>query len=421
MRLFFGSYLRLLRVVVKTCTSTGSKLAPLTLRRVTFLAWFVPFVSLGQLLHWAGFLLDYVFFPGFRKVEVKEPLFVVGIPRSGTTFLQRLLTEDTDRFTTMTLGEIAVAPSITERVVWRALGRVDAALGGFGRRIAERLDKRLFREVSKIHPLSLFEPDEDELVMLPTFTSPNLAWVFPVESELWKYTNFDKDTPLEEQNQLIEFYKRCVQRHLYFHGPEKRYVAKNPTFSVKLNALRAVFPDMKVICTSRTPYEAVPSTFSLGDFYWRSFGNNGSDHPFLEPMTRLAGCYYRHPINVLPHWPEDCHAFMRYTDLVERPTLTVSALMERLGIELSEVHHECLCRRQEKARTWKSHHTYSMKHFGIDESFILQHFRDVLEYFDFPIHEDERREKRDKHEMHEMHEKKAKVTSRVDEAEATVA
>ncbi len=389
MRLFIDSYLRLFRVVFKTFTSTGSTVAPLTRRRLVFLAWFIPFLFFGQLLHWIGLMLDHVFFPGFRKIKVRDPLFVVGIPRSGTTFLQRLLTADTSRFTTMTLGEITVAPSITERVVWRALGRIDAAIGGFGRRVANRFDKRLFQEVSKIHPLSLFEPDEDELVMLPTFTSPNLAWIFPVEEELWKYTNFDEDTPPAEQRQLIEFYKGCVQRHLYFHGPEKHYFAKNPSFSVKLEALRAVFPDMKVICTSRTPYEAVPSTISLGAFYWKSFGNDDEGRTMIDPMTRLAGSYYRHPIKVLPQWPENSHAFMRYTELVERPMESVLQVMDRLGIELSDVHRAHLSKRQEKARGWKSTHHYSMGSLGIDENFIRDNFRDVLEYFDYPIHEEE--------------------------------
>ncbi len=386
MPLFITSYGRFFRVVLKSLVSKPSELAPLTPRRVLFLLWFTPFVGLGQLLHWFGFMLDHIFFPGFRKVEVKEPIFVVGIPRSGTTFLQRLLTADPGRVTTMSLGEITVAPSITERVVWCALGRVDAALGGHGRRVADKLDKRLFYEVSKIHPLSLFESDEDELVMLPTFTSPNLALVYPVDNELWKYTHFDRDVPLEEQRQLMAYYRGIIQRHLYFHGPEKRYFSKNPTFSVKLNALREAFPDMKVICTSRTPYEAVPSAISLGDFYWKSFGNSTEKRPYLSFMLDLAAAYYRHPMRTLPGWPEGQYAFMRYTDLIEKPTQSVMALMERLNIPLSPIHEEHLRDKEEKARGWKSRHAYSMEKFGINDDLIYEQFKDVLEFFDYPPH-----------------------------------
>lgn len=38
-------------------------------------------------------MLDHLFFPGFKKVEVKRPVFIIGHPRSGTTFIHKLFTQ----------------------------------------------------------------------------------------------------------------------------------------------------------------------------------------------------------------------------------------------------------------------------------------------------------------------------------------
>ena len=53
-----------------------SSSGPLGLKRTIVLAVFVPGLVLLQLLHRIGFALDYLFFPGLRRVEVRE-IFVI--------------------------------------------------------------------------------------------------------------------------------------------------------------------------------------------------------------------------------------------------------------------------------------------------------------------------------------------------------
>ena len=44
-------------------------------------------------------LLDEVFYPNYRKTKLKDPVFIISNPRSGTSYLHRLLCLDEDRFT----------------------------------------------------------------------------------------------------------------------------------------------------------------------------------------------------------------------------------------------------------------------------------------------------------------------------------
>ena len=63
--------------------------------------------------------LDNIFFPQYRKVEVKNPVFIIGHPRSGTTFLHRLLTQTND-FAVFQLWHILL-PSLTARVLLKPI------------------------------------------------------------------------------------------------------------------------------------------------------------------------------------------------------------------------------------------------------------------------------------------------------------
>src|ERR1700743_1551509 len=62
----------------------------------TFGVWFRPLGAFGllplrQAISAITLALDYVFSPGHRKQPLDRPIFIIGNPRSGTTFLHRLL------------------------------------------------------------------------------------------------------------------------------------------------------------------------------------------------------------------------------------------------------------------------------------------------------------------------------------------
>ena len=109
-----------------------------TPRRIAILVAFYLGYPLLELSIWLGFLLDNIFFRGHRDQQVRSPVFIVGNPRSGTTFLHRLVAKDTDRFSTMKMWEILFAPSITQRKMVAGLATFDRWVGG---PVRKRLDR----------------------------------------------------------------------------------------------------------------------------------------------------------------------------------------------------------------------------------------------------------------------------------------
>ncbi|HNR32813.1 MAG TPA: sulfotransferase [Candidatus Hydrogenedentes bacterium] len=345
---------------------------------------FSPLLLLIQTLVWIGLLLDELLFPGYRKVGIKEPIFVVGIPRSGTTLLHRLLALDTDRFISFRLWEVILAPSITGRYFLTWVGRVDRALGGPGRRLIGAIEKRLLRDVNKMHKIGLFETEEDYLILTPYAAHALLLAPFPYEPELEAVMRFDDAVPEAERARIMAFYKRCVQRHLYFHGPDKQLLSKNPGFSAMVASLDTTFPDCKVVCCARTPHDAVPSFCSLMSYFCGVVGVDAGQEQFRALMLDACGYFYRHPQDCLAGWPANRRAFVLYDALTSDLRGTVTALYAALGLDMNPAFAEALAEEAARARTYKSRHSYDPADFGLTRENIREKYGDVFLSYGIP-------------------------------------
>jgi hypothetical protein len=343
----------------------------------------VPLLFVSQSIHWLGLFLDIVFFPRFRDVDVKEPVFLIGIPRSGTTLLQRVLAKDTDSFAGVTLWKEALAPSIVEWKIWSTLGKLDRLAGGPGHALLRVVDRYLFRDISRVHPAGLFLDEEDELLLCPIFSTIALIYPFPFTDDLLKFSRFDKDVPTIEKARIMRFYKSCIQRHLYVQGPDKHYLAKNTLSTTKIEAIRNTFPDAKIICNVRSPYDAVPSMMSLAKFYWKQFDNGGDAIAFRDIIMDIAYEMYTYPIKVMPDWPKDQYAFVLYEDLKPDMPRIVADIYARFNFELTPAFAAVLAREQEGSNGYESKHRYSMEEYGLTSELVFDSFGDVFEHFGF--------------------------------------
>jgi len=371
------------RLFTLTAFHSRGTFARFTAKRFLVMSALLPALFFGQLIHWIGFLLDDVFFRGYRKVEIKDPVFIVGIPRSGTTLLHRVMAQDTGRFTSLKLWEIHIAPSITERTFWMALKRVDGVLGGYGRRLLVVADRRLFRCLRDIHKVSLFDYDEDDMVLLPVFSSAYLLFPFPFFEETWRHVRFDEETASADKDRIMRFYRACIQRHLYFHGPEKRFLSKNPAFSAKIDALRTHFPGARVVCNMRSPYHTIPSLLSALYVAWDLFDNDTQGDCFRNTVLELAGHWYRHPLDRSRDWPENRFVFLTYDVLRQDLKAAVMDLYSRLGFEIGPDFAERLQAEHERAQAYKSKHEYSLEQFGLTPEEVFREFSDVFQQFGF--------------------------------------
>ncbi len=327
------------------------------------LAWLA--FGLLNALHWVGFLLDEVFFSRYRQLEITRPIAIVGVPRSGTTFLQRALATE-PRFTTLTLLECVLAPSISERYLWFGL-----------RRVIERIwPGRQFRidSMEAIHPIGLDEPEEDFLLLLWIHACFLLAVLFPDSERFWRLARFDMKVPDAMRREVFEFYRRCLQKHLYYHGPGKTLLSKNPSFTPMLGTLREHFPEAAIVGCVRPPEMTVPSQLSSLLPAFGIVGDGSVPAAFSTAMIGALRDYYED----LARFAEQDEIFIvEMSRLNSELEAVVTEIFDMAGHAPSETFQSKLSALGSGGRNYESTHRYSAGEFGLTDETIRDIFSPV--------------------------------------------
>ncbi len=359
----------------------------LTPRRLVGLLIAYPAYTLLEMVTWAGLILDEVLFRGYRDLEIREPVYIVGNPRSGTTFLQRLMARDEANFNSMRTWEMLLAPSITVRKVFWAISRLDRRLGSHLHRWVGMLEET-WQEENVVHRIALRAPEEDEYLLVHIFSSLKIWLYVAMLDEAEPYTYFDSQMPEEQKRRMMTFYRRCVQRHLYAHrDEEKHYLAKNPHFSPMVDTLYDYLPDVRVIYLARNPLDMIPSYVSLKEEEWQLLGDPLEEYASRDYVLDMADHWYTYPLERLERAPQESYIVIRFDDLVDNAGQTVRAIYQRFGLELSPAFDDILERVTERARDHESEHDYSLSEMGLTREQIVTRYRHVFERFGFDTRE----------------------------------
>jgi hypothetical protein len=355
----------------------------LTPKRILLLAAFYPLFALLELWTWLGLGLDEILVPEY-PVEVREPIFIIGNPRSGTTFLQRLLAQDRKNMTCMQTWEILFAPSVTQRRIVQALARLDDRLGRPLQRALAAWEARWQHEIVA-HEIALRAPEEDQYLLIHIWSTLAI-WTFSaMVKEADAYTHFDRAVPQAEKRRIMGFYRRCIQRHLYAHrhkdAPGAHYLSKNPWASAQVDTLYAEFPDARFIYVVRSPFDMIPSYISLLDQTWRILADPLEPYSCRRYVLDMARHWYSHPMERLERAPQDSYVIVNFDDLVNDAERTVAAIYQRFNLEISPAFARVLRAEAQQARDHNSRHEYSRQDMGLTREQIAAAYGDILQRF----------------------------------------
>jgi hypothetical protein len=373
LHLFLTSTTRFVAMAAGALFRSPDGVSPVRPRRVLVMLGFLPLFAVVQGIHWLGFLLDDILFRGYRRVEVRAPLFVLGVPRSGTTNLHAVLAQD-PQFTTFSTWECLFAPSVSQRLFWRALGRLDARIGGPLRRALNLLERKVFASLDDVHAMSLDTPEEDYFALMPVLSCFILALPFPRSAHLWQMGGFDRDMPEAQRRRLLAFYTDALRRHLYVHGQDKRLLSKNAAFAPLANSLAEAFPDARFLVCLRHPAETVPSQLSSIRAGLAFFGVPPDSVPIRERFIDQLSYYYDNLLRLADGPAATRTAVATLPQLKADLAGTVRAAYQRLGLPLAPVFADVLAHAATPARRYRSGHRYSLTEFGLDEAAITQRF-----------------------------------------------
>jgi hypothetical protein len=353
-------------------------------KRIRFLIFFFVLFSYGLISAWFCFLLDNILFRRFRKQKIKTPLFIIGNFRSGTTFLHRLLAKDHKNFTCLKTWEIYIAPSVSQRKLFRGVLIVDKWVGGFITRTLHRFEQNVLDTI-QLHRVGLCEPEEDEGILLYIWNSMFIWFMFPLLENMDRYFYFDKKMPAAQKKVIMKFYKRCLQRHIYAHGGDKVFLSKNPCFTPKIDTLLKYFPDAKIIYLARNPLGMFPSKMSWFSFCWNYFNNLKEPFPFKQEVIRMTKEWYLYPLERLKREPESRYQIIKYNDVITKPEQTVRNIYEKFGFKMSNEFERLLKHEAEKVKMFKKSRISSLSQLELSKKQIVEAYSEVYNHFGFDI------------------------------------
>jgi hypothetical protein len=312
--------------------------------------------------------------PEIADERIQRPLVVVGMMRSGTTLIQRLLARD-PRFLCALGWEIAEP---VPRPGWSPDAPDPRIAEGQAR---SRQMREFAPELHAIHPTDALEADEEIVFLADAFLShvPEASCHVPAYRSWLDSQDF---TPayryLRRMLQLLQWQKRGRGERA------ERWVLKTPAHLGYLDTLFSTFPDAHVIHMHRNPLETVPSGASLNFTLWKMYADE------IDPkevgrqwLERMAWATRRGMAarNAMPDADE------RFTDLgyastVSDPLAQVERIYASTGAELEPRARSAMeSWLATDARKRRPRHRYTAESFGLTPTMIREAFAEYLDRF----------------------------------------
>lgn len=339
-----------------------------------------PVFLLLTLVNRTFMALDWVVFPGFAQTSVRKPVFIIGVARSATTYLFKTLARDKENFTSFKLWEILFAPSIIQKYFWLGVIAIDRKIGRPLKWYANMFDRIFLGKITRVHETGLSKVEEDEMLLLYTFTSVYLTFFFPDLEDMNQVIYFDEYFPEKKKAQVMRYYKRCVQRHMFVFGRirEVRFLSKNPGFISKMDAVGDTFPDAALLYMLRSPYKTIPSTISMNKNVYGIFSDLKYVHLREEVTREVVIRWYEGARKSLEGKWAGKYCVLPFKRVTQEPKKMIGETYHFLGLNPGEEMRTKLEEEQSNVRSYSTEHKYNTK-AGIEDEVIRKRLQFILE------------------------------------------
>jgi hypothetical protein len=302
--------------------------------------------------------------PAIRSERITEPLFIVGLPRSGTTLLHTLLAADRSHR----------AP-----LIWEVMYPSPPTMEGMERRIRDTRRSIgylhwLAPAFRQVHALGAELPQECIGLTSPSMLSDQFDTMYRVPSYRGWFLK-------QDLLPAYQFHYRFLQ-HLQRRQAAKRWILKAPAHMFALPALLSLYPDALFVQVHRAPLQAIASVSSLIAILRSVFSDQ------VDPLEvgRDALQYWSETMTMfLQHRDEQpLHRFcdVTYKDIRQDPIAVVRQVYRHFGWELSnatELRMRAVLSNQPPEES--GYHQYDPAQFGLEPDEVASCFSVYCERF----------------------------------------
>ncbi|HEX5616590.1 MAG TPA: sulfotransferase [Acidimicrobiia bacterium] len=304
--------------------------------------------------------------PEILETPVVAPVVILGMPRTGTTALQRLLARE-PAFRSLPLWE-AMTPLPPGDAADRAAG---AVAGARVKRCEQSL--RLIHwagpQMLAMHEMHATEADEEIWLLAVDFATMLFEASYHVPSFRDWYLRTDLTGGYE--------YLRTLLQILQWYRPAERWLLKSPQHLEQLGPLLRAFPDATIVQTHRDPVTVTASFCSMGAYGRRM----NTDHISVRAIgeywsARIEGMLRRSIDDRVADDPR--YLDVRFDDFVADPIGLARAVCEHAGVGVSPTgERQMLAYLDANPRGKHGRHAYRLEEFGLDET----ERRDALRFY----------------------------------------
>ncbi|HET8933782.1 MAG TPA: sulfotransferase [Polyangiales bacterium] len=300
--------------------------------------------------------------PRLLDAPVKRPVFILGMPRTGTTMVSYLLDAD---------------PQTRSLLKWEAYQGVPPAAAG-----ALRSDPRCRAELAKDELIirnnpkgaaQHFEAGDGPTECVHLLAQDFKSLMYAVLTTTPAY----HDWMLFCDMSSAYAHRKRVLQVLQSHNPG-RWALKMPSDALFIRTLFATFPDAKVIWTHRDPFAAFASSMSMRATSQTIF-NKQTDRAYMRERFPLQlALHLARPLALSRERPEAIH-HVYYDDLMVDPLAQMQKVYRFLGDAWTPAAESGM-------RDWLAknprgrfgRHDYSLAEWGLSERELLPYFADYL-------------------------------------------
>ena len=308
--------------------------------------------------------------PEVDQEDIKPPVFIFGLPRTGTTVLYNLLAQDPRH--RVPLGWEVLYPCPPPEVeTYLSDPRIEKARTRYG-----QVDK-LAPELRSIHPVGTQLPEECSTMTAREFQSRNYDYVFDVPSYYDWYVN-------RSQVDAYQAHRRYLQ-HLQFRVKRDRWLLKAPQHLPFIADLFRVYPNAELIFTHRAPTAVMPSMSSLV-YQMRFLTQRSVDLSRLgrEQLDRWGWALDR-CLAARDEMPDKAHqiADLRFNDFMKDPLAAVEGIYQRFGWPIDDdVRHRMKTFLENNPRGKHGTHQYTLEMFDLSPDQVKERTASYADRFD---------------------------------------
>jgi len=303
--------------------------------------------------------------PEILDLEIRPPIVITGMQRTGTTLLHRLLAADPDTRALLAWEALNPAPFLTAQRRGRDRGRRDPRIRAA--RFSQRALALMAPDFFAVHPVEARAPEEDVLLLDYSFLST-------VPEATLRVPSFSRWLEAQDVLPAYRYLKKLLQL-LQWQRPGKRWVLKSPHHLEYLDSLFAVFPEARILHTHRDPAVTLASFCSMIAHGRGVFSDAVDPEEIGREWLRKVGRLVKRALDARRRWGDDRFLDVYYRDLVRDPMAQIERVYDFLGVALTpEAREQIELARRVNVRHRYGIHNYRLEDFGLTREMVAAEF-----------------------------------------------